>query len=235
MALTKTKSLSISVIVLSVLFVISLVSTIILASFTLTSKASTSLSFASSVQITATNGLTADGKWQAYLVNKTGTIGSVLSSTEEITQGIALAPVRVRNDTSKEITVAVAVVISAYGTKSLPSMYAGTTTAVGTTALADSTQASPNFANGTTYISAKINNTGTAYKWATFTLGANGQTNAESFVTKYLNTGYNEAAINELADKGFTATLYFAAVYTTQDVATAIASADIVTTTWTVA
>lgn len=235
MALTKTKSLSISVVVLSVLLAVALTATIVLAGFSFTAKASNTLSFASQVSITATNGLTSSGQWEAYLVNKNGTIGNQLTANTELTQGVALAPIRVKNNTSKKVIVAVAVVITANGSKAKPALNVGTTTATGTTALADSTSDSRNFANGTpTYFSAMINNAGTAYQWAQFTLEASGQTGAEAWLTKYINTGYTDSAINALADTAFTATLYFAAVYETGSIEQAIQSADISTTSWTV-
>jgi len=232
MVMTKTKSLTISVVVLSILLSVALTATIILAAFSFTAKASTTFTFAGGVTIKATNGLTSAGVWKANLVTTSGGISTELSSANNtnITQGIALAPIKIQNTSAKEIKIAVAVVIS--GT-SEPSLYVGSTTAVGTTALKDSVEtASNNFGAGTpTYISAKINNAGSALQWATFTLAKD----ASAFITNYINTGYTESLVNGLAGANFTATLYLAGVYSNQELTTAIQSANITSTSWTVA
>lgn len=236
MALTKTKSLSISVVVLSVLLAVALAATIMLAAFSFTAKAGTTLSFASQVSITVTQGLTSNGTWKAKLVSNTGTIGNDVTDTNNITQGVALSSVKVKNDMSKAITVAVAVVISNNGSKTQPALKVGTEAAVGTTALIDSTSTStnPNFAYGTNpqYISVTMKNSTSAYKWATFSLAASGASGAEAWLTKYINTEYSFAAVDSLAGNGFTATLYFAAVYSDGDIETAIQNNEITSTTW---
>lgn len=233
MALTKTKSLTISVVALSILLAVSLIATIVLAAFSFTRTASTTLNFASGVSVQATSGLTNAGVWKANLVGTDGKIGAdTTTATSGITQGVALAPIKIKNTSSKAIKIAVAVIIT--GTNKPSPIYVGTSTAVGTTALVDSTATSPNFGFGTTaptYISAKIHDAGTEYKWATFTLN----TSAETFVTNYINTVYTDPAIDQLSGKDMTATLYFAAVYENQDLATAIKSADITSKSWTVA
>lgn len=233
MALTKTKSLTISVVVLSVLLAVALIATIVLAAFSFTAKASTTFNFAGSVSVQATNGLTENGVWKANLLDTTGAIGAELNAADNtgITQGIALAPIKIKNTSSKEIKIAVAVVIS--GANKPNPINVGTSTAVGTTALADSTATTANFGFGTTaptYISAKINDANAELKWATYTLAVN----AETFVTNYINTGYDVNAVDKLAGTAFDATFYITAVYSNQDLESAIKSAQSISTSWTV-
>lgn len=229
--MTKTKMSTVAIVTLSVLLAAALAATIVLAAFAFTAKANTTFNFASGVSVEATSGLTDAGVWKANLVTKKGEISTELteSTNKDITQGVALQPVTIKNTSGQTITIAVAVVIS--GTSN-PNLYVGTTSAVGsTTKLADSKATTANFDAGTTaYKSVKINKAEDkdSLQWATYTLEKDGSVT----VNNYINTGYDESAIDALDGKDFTATMYFAAVYSSQDISAAIESADITSTSW---
>ncbi len=226
--MTKTKMSTVAIVTLSVLLAAALAATIVLAAFAFTAKANTTFNFASGVSVEATSGLTSKGVWKANLVTKEGGISTELteSTNTDITQGVALQPVTIKNTSGQTITIAVAVVISG---KNNPDLYVGDTSKVGSTALANSKATSPNFAaETTTYKSVGIKKSEDSLRWATYTL----EKDESVTVNNYINTGYSESAIDALAGKDFTATMYFAAVYSSQDISAAIESADLTSTSW---
>ncbi len=225
MALTKTKSLTISVVALSVLLAIALIATIVLAAFSFTRTASTTLNFAGGISLTATEGIdSTTGAWKAYLVSSDGTVTTTNATSTGITQGIALAPIKIKNNASQSIIMAVAVTIENDGSKTAPTMYASATggKATVTTQLIDSSKTTQavNFSTATASDSNTLTATagGKSLKWVTFTVAAN----TEQAVTKYINTIF--ADVDDLDGLGLKATFYVSAVYVGQSIESAITS-----------
>ena len=225
MALTKTKSLTISVIALSVLLAVALIATIVLAAFSFTAKATTTLSFAGGITLTATEGIdSTTGTWKAYLVSSDGTVTATNATSTGITQGIALAPIKIKNNATQPIIMAVAVTIEDDGSKLAPRMYVSATGGKATASreLIDSskTTRAVNFSTATVSESNTIITAAgdKSLQWVTFTVGAN----TEQSVTKYINTVF--ADVDGLAGLGLKATFYVSAVYVGQSIENAITS-----------
>ena len=224
--MTKTKVSTIAIVVLSVLLAAALAATIVLAAFSFTRSATTTITFASGLTLNGT-GITA-GAWDAYALGNDGAKGAKLETLTNITTGVALSNIQIQNPNTQTVTVAVAVVktgdVAAY-VSSADTMTTGTP-------LVDSTAAQPNFANGTV-LAATSTNAPSVANWLTIEIAAG----ATVTVVNYIHTVFAPGAQGlDTLTGSFGGSFYIAAVYgaagaaTNSALTTAITEGEFVTT-----
>ncbi len=218
--MTKTKMSTVAIVVLSVLLAAALAATIVLAAFSFSRTASTTINFAGGVTLEAT-GVTGEGAWKSNTVDSTGKIGGEITAATVDNQvnGVALQGITLKNTGSKKAYVAVAVIITTDVQMSVTDIGS---TQVTSTALVDSTQASANFcgvadATDDTTASTKV---ATIKSWKIFTIDAGDTANA----VKIINSVYTAADLEGVAGKNIVANFYVTAAYTDAGLKEAIAS-----------
>lgn len=223
--MTKTKTSTVAIVVLSVLLAAALASTIVLAAFSFGRSATTTITFGSGVTLTA-DGIT-DGKIDVHTISSKGVRSPTANTTgnlTNITQGVAIAPIVVTNASSNtSVRIAYAIrVTTPGGSGSITTFYKdgnapdGTYTDKGTKTVTWDGE-SPNYA-------AKDNNCTTHQFTATTTTAASGYWYVSEVVTAgsalnltdWLNTAYTLADLAAIAGSGATLTLYIAAVPATE-------------------
>lgn len=200
--MTKTKMSTVAIVVLSVLLAAALAATIVLAAFSFTGKASTTLTFGSGVTLEVT-GVSGEA-WDAHMIAADGTISADKAGTlTNLSQGVSLSNITVKNTSSTPVVVAVGYKIEQAGEKLAPLYVDATTTATVTEGNAHS--AGSAFA-GTGEVSADI--TGQDATWKTFKMGEN----AADFTTviNYIHSAINSKDL--VSGAGFTGTVYIVAV-----------------------
>lgn len=222
--MTKTKVSTVAIVVLSVLLAAALASTIVLAAFAFSRSATTTITFANGVSLTAT-GIDKTGVWKSYAVADNATIGTdELTATQrgEMTTGVALSAITVTNNSSTQ-AIKVAVAVKKTGTTDIY-VSGATGNATATKALVDSQATAANFAAGTAGTTAITGATNAAVEglyWMTFDIAASGN----ATVVNILNTKYAAADVDGLSGTNFTAAFFIAAVYAGADADTAIENA----------
>ena len=197
--MTKSKSSTIAIVVLSVLLAAALASTIVLAAFSQTKKAETTLTFGGGVKIQVANTtMNESAQWITYQLGSDGARGAAITgSTTSLTTGAQLAAFDVINKSTSDI--AIAFQLSTSGGAQL--YVSEGTQGNETTALVTDT---PNYnASGT-------EGTGSLDGWVVISSVGDGAT---AKLVKELNTVYLPASINGLTDNTtVTVTLKIAAV-----------------------
>ncbi len=218
--MTKTKTSTVAIVVLSVLLAAALASTIVLAAFSFGRSATTTITFGSGVTLTAT-GIT-NGKINVRTISSDGVrAGSADTSGNltNITQGVAIEPIVVTNASSNtSVRIAYAIRVTKPGASgSITPFYKdaeapdGTYSNKGTLVTWDGE--SPNYA-------AKDNNCTTHQFTATTTAAASGYWYVSEVVAAsstlnlidWINTAYTLADLGAIEGSGATLTLYIAAV-----------------------
>lgn len=206
--MTKTKVSTVAIVVLSVLLAAALASTIVLAAFAFSRSATTTIKFAGGITLTAT-GIESNGTWGAKAL-KTDASTTTLSSLSNVTTGVALNQIVLKNEGAQEVAVAVAVKIEkADPSTNLPAKMYSAATIQATTELKDSQVENPNFSSSDVYLGQIQSTTAGNLYWVKIILSSGATANAVQFI----NTGYDSAAVDALSEKGFKATFYVAAVY----------------------
>lgn len=218
--MTKTKTSTVAIVVLSVLLAAALASTIVLAAFSFGRSATTTITFGSGVTLTAT-GIT-DGKINVRTISSDGVrAGSPDTSgnLSNITQGVAIEPLVVTNASSNtSVRIAYAIRVTNPSSGSITTFYKdgqesdGTYTDKGTTTVTWDGE-SPNYA-------ATGNNCTTQQFTATTTTAASGYWYVSDVVTAgntlnltdWINTAYTLADLAAIEGSGATLTLYIVAV-----------------------
>lgn len=236
--MTKTKVSTVAIVVLSVLLAAALASTIVLAAFSFSRSASTTISFASGVTLDVTQGLNKDGTWKVNEVATDGTVGAdVSAATSNLTSGVILEEVKVARsaNTTANVLVGVAVTITQVDTKTVTAFNLATVPAKVTlgTAVADSSQTTPNF-NGGTVITANPSGAGDM-QFLTLPLTSD----TPISICSALATAYDESTpeFEALASSAAVVKIYVAAVTdngstATTDLQRAILGGDFLTWTW---
>lgn len=199
--MTKTKMSTVAIVVLSVLLAAALAATIVLAAFSFTGKASTTLTFGNGITLEVTG---VSGKaWDAHMVAADGTISADKAGTlTGLSQGVSLSNITVKNTSSVGVVVAVGYKIESAGS-SLAPLYVDATKATTTTAhtagnaFAEPTSAGDDIAAGSE-----------GATWKTFKMGANAA-GAET-VLNYIHSAINSGDL--VSGAGFTGTVYIIAV-----------------------
>lgn len=232
--MTKTKMSTVAIVTLSVLLAAALAATIVLAAFSFTTKASTTITFAGGLTLEAT-GIT-NANWNVRSVANDGTIaGTKLTTTTNQTNGVALESISLKNtSTTTAAKVAVAVVITVTGVDPEGAVHfyvtdGAATTATNTTLLVDSAAStgSINFCgvSGATDMTrpadASLSLPNTVQKFSKFDIAA-GATVAN--VVKIINTEFEATKIGELTGATVVATVYIAAGYNDADLTAALES-----------
>ncbi len=218
--MTKTKTSTVAIVVLSVLLAAALASTIVLAAFSFGRSATTTITFGSGVTLTAT-GIT-NGKINVRTISSDGVrAGSADTSGNltNITQGVAIEPIVVTNASSNtSVRIAYAIRVTNPGSGSITPFYKdgeesdGTYSDKGTTTVTWDT-ASPNYAatgnNCTTHeFTATTTAAATGYWYVSEVVAASSTLN----LTDWFNTAYTIADLGAIEGSGATLTLYIAAV-----------------------
>ena len=205
--MTKTKMSTVAIVVLSVLLAAALAATIVLAAFSFTGSATTTLTFGSGIQLEVTG--VSGSAWNAHMItaNAEGTSGTISSekakSTENLSSGVSLSNITVKNTSTTNVVVAVGYKIEQAGTALAPVYVDNTTTATATEG--NKHTAGSAFA-GEGAASTTI--TGLGASWKTFKMGASAAS-AET-VLNYIHSAINS---NDLtAGAGFKGTVYIIAV-----------------------
>jgi len=224
--MTKTKMSTVAIVTLSVLLAAALAATIVLAAFAFSGKATTTITFAGGIELTA-SGINNDGTWTAYNVSTTGVKGAEISGNENLTNGVALSNISITNNSKKTVKVAVAVVIeNASSSATAPDFFvssksgADSTNALSaetTDKLVQSTVATGlNFGTGT--LLAKDATSIGVKAWLVYDIEASKAAN----VTSIINTAFAQSAVEGFTGKGFTANFYVAAGYDDEGLSQAI-------------
>ena len=202
--MTKTKVSTIAIVVLSVLLAAALAATIVLAAFSFTRSATTTITFASGLTLNGT-GITA-GAWDAYALGNDGAKGAKLETLTNITTGVALSNIQIQNPNTQTVTVAVAVV----KTGDVAAYVSSTDTMTTGKALVDSTAAQPNFATGGSVLPATSAKATSVANWLTFEIAAN----ATVTVVDYIHTVFAPGTQGlDTLTGSFGGSFYIAAVY----------------------
>ncbi len=217
--MTKTKTSTIAIVVLSVLLAAALAATIVLAAFTFTRQASTTITFASGIELTVT-GLT-DQAWDAYAVAQDGTVDSNKIASDKLlnqTAGVAFAPITVAStaNNANALRVAFAVTASApeAAEEGLVTLYSSASSPVSKTteitAFAGTASANYN-ASGTSAFTGTITkeNAPTTGWFMTSDLSDTTAVN----LTNYINTAFASTDLSTLSGKGVILTIYIVAAY----------------------
>lgn len=199
--MTKTKMSTVAIVVLSVLLAAALAATIVLAAFSFTGKASTTLTFGNGITLEVT-GVTGDA-WNAHLVSASGTISSETTSTlTGLNQGVSLSNITVKNTSSSGVAIAVGYKVEQAGGE-LAALYVDETTTATTTTAHSAGNA---FATGSTTDTLTAGSDGAT--WKVFKQGAS--VASASTVLNYIHSAFNSTDL--VAGSGFKGTIYIVAV-----------------------
>ena len=188
--MTKSKSSTIAIVVLSVLLAAALASTIVLAAFNFSRQTSTTLTFGGGVELKVANTtMNSSAQWRTYQVTTAGAKSAeITGNTTSLTTGAQLAAFDVVN--TSETAVAIAFKLTKTG--GAPLYVTDDTTATTDTALAASGTSGDNYnASGTL-------TTGTTSDLDGWFVITSVDADATAHLVKYINTIYSADAINDL-------------------------------------
>ena len=226
--MAKTKVSTIAIVVLSVLLAAAVAATIVLAAFSFTRSATTTISFASGLNLQA-SGITGTA-WDSYALGNDGAKGAKLTTLTNITTGVALSKIQIKNPNAQTVTVAVAVVKNS----ALTAYVSTADTMTTATTLIDSTATSGlNYMTGGTVLAATSTKATSVKAWLTIEIAAG----ATVTVVNYIHTVFAPGAAGlDTLTGSFGGTFYIAAVYgaagaaTNSALQTAITEGEFVTT-----
>ena len=199
--MTKTKMSTVAIVTLSVLLAAALAATIVLAAFSFTGSASTTLTFGNGISLEVTG--VSGNAWNAHTIDATGTISSETTSTKTgLSQGVSLANITVKNTSSVGVAIAVGYKIEAAGSE-LASLYVDSST----TATTDAPHTAGS-AFATNFTADAVTAGSEAATWKVFKQGAN--VAAASTVLNYIHSAFNSTEL--VSGSGFKGTIYIVAV-----------------------
>lgn len=214
--MTKTKMSTVAIVVLSVLLAAALAATIVLAAFSFTGKASTTLTFGGGVTLEVT-GVTGNS-WNSLKVNTDGTITSEAPSNKgSLAEGVSLDKITVKNTSSVNVVVAVGYTIEKTGEGF--ELYVDSSTKA---TAAESNKHTAGSALTTPTSAGDAVTAGTeGATWKTFKMAANAAS-AET-VINYIHSVFNTTQL--VSGASFTGTVYIVAVPDADDAITNINAA----------
>ncbi len=212
--MTKTKMSTVAIVTLSVLLAAALAATIVLAAFSFTGSATTTLTFGNGISLEVTG--VSGSAWNAHTIDANGTISSTTTSTTSgLSQGVSLSNITVKNTSSVGVAIAVGYKIEAAGTE-LAGLYVDSSTAATT----DTAHSAGNaFATGAT--DSTVTPGTEAATWKVFKQGAS--VAAATTVLNYIHSAFNSTAL--ASGSGFKGTIYIVAVVDDANAITNINSA----------
>ncbi len=230
--MTKSKSMTIAMIVMGILLAAAVAATITLAAFNVTRSVSNTVTFKSGVKIAATAGVSDAGKWKVNSVSVNGTIGSA-ATLENATNGVAFEQITVKNESADKIVLAfevsqLTVKIDDEHNKANAGLYV--TTADANSEVTGYQVSKATAMSGTNYSAVEVTTNTTTASETTWVL-VEIEAGTSATLTNIINTVYSNADVNDLADAVASLQIRIAAVFgtiadNTTDIQEAIATGD---------